>query len=135
MTSSDWMLNKFQVRIILIYFKHILRVGPFLGHDITQFVLTFLNNGVFNTTINFTHIVLIPKCKNPENISQFRLISLCNVLYKLISKVLANRVRSILPEIISNSQSAFISGRLIIDNVLVSFELHHHIKNKKWRQP
>lgn len=72
---------------------------------------------------------MIPKKKKPNCVADFRSINLCNVLYKLASKVLVNRLKLILPDIISENQSAFTSGRLINDNVLVAFEVFHAMHN------
>ena len=60
-------------------------------------MLYFLNSASLPANLNHTFITLIPKVKNPELVSEFRPISLCNVLYKIFSKVLANRLKKILP--------------------------------------
>jgi hypothetical protein len=101
------------------------------GDDITAEILQALNSGVIPEGWNDTTIVLIPKVDNPELITQFRPISLCNVIYKIISKMLAFRLKEILPEVISPIQSVFVPGRLITDNVLVAYESIHTIKNKR----
>ena len=80
--------------------------------------------------INKTNITLVPKTKNPTKMIEFRPISLCNVVYKLISKVLANCLKIILPQIILENQSAFLSERLIT-NHLVAFELMHYLEHKR----
>ena len=103
--------------------------------DMTNAILDFLNFGNMVPRFNYTHIVLIPKIKSPQKILDFRPISLCNVIYKIISKVFANRLKQILPQLISPTQGAFVTGHLIIDNVLVAYEtlqaMHCRKKGKK----
>ena len=95
-------------------------------------VMDFLNQGISPPNFNETHIVLIPKIKEPKRVTNYRPISLSNVTYKIVSKVIANRLKKILPSIISKTQNAFVHERLITDNVLVAFETMHHISNKKF---
>jgi len=101
-----------------------------VGGDVCKAVLEFLNGGRFDAGLNSTNIVLIPKVNSPSNPSDFWPISLCNVLYKIISKVLANRLKCFLPTIVSLEQSAFVPSRLISDNVLVAFESLHSMSSR-----
>ena len=83
----------------------------------TDVVLDCLNIGKIPTCLNHTFLTLIPKVKSLEKVSNFRSIALCNILYKLISKVLANRLKKILPLVIFESQSAFQANKAISDNI------------------
>jgi hypothetical protein len=83
---------------------------------------------------NDTTIVLIPKVNDPTLVSQFQPISLRNAVYKVISKMLANRLREILSDVISENQSAFVPGRLITDNILVDYESIHRMKKKQGKK-
>ncbi len=102
-----------------------------INEDVVGAVLSVLHSGHVLRKINFTHVVLIPKINDPRSVSDFRPISLCNVIYKIISKVLANRLKGLLDFVVSESQSAFVPGRLITDNVAVAFELLHGLKSKR----
>ena len=81
--------------------------------------------------MSYTHIVLIPKINEPKSISNYRPISLGNVVSIIVSKVLANRLKQDLPNVISHSQSAFVPNRLNTDNTTVAFEVLHRMRNKK----
>ena len=77
-----------------------------------------------------TNLTLIPKCTHPTSIKDLRPIDLCNVVYKIMAKVLANRLKVILSLIISDAQSAFVLERSICDNILIAFEVIHYMKRK-----
>ena len=99
-----------------------------IGLKASEAVLSCLNSGNLLKSINHTFITLIPKVSNPESVSKFRSISLCSVLYKIISKVIVNRLKPLLNSIVSEAQSAFIADRLITDNILIAFESLHYMK-------
>ena len=102
-----------------------------LGEDLVDGVLKAVNSGTIPPGWNDTTIVMIPKVNSPEKVTQFRPISLCNVVYKIIAKMVALRLKVLLPDIISPTQSAFVLGRLITDNILIAYECFHTIKNKR----
>ncbi|KAA3480176.1 reverse transcriptase [Gossypium australe] len=77
---------------------------------VTKFCLYMLNEGQDFQQVNATNIVLIPKVANPVNMKQFRPISLCNVLYKIMAKAIANRLRGVIGKCIDMAQSAFVPG-------------------------
>jgi hypothetical protein len=91
--------------------------------------MTFFETGHMPVGVNDTSIVLIPKIDEPQGLKDYRPISLCNVLYKVISKCLVNRLRPLLGEVISENQSAFVPGRLITDNALLAFECLHYMEH------
>lgn len=100
--------------------------------DVLHPCLQFLNHGVeFPYELNFTHIVLIPKCKDPKTMYDLRPINLCNVIYRVIAKALANRFTQVLPRVISYEQSAFLPNRLITDNFLITYKVLHCMRARR----
>jgi hypothetical protein len=104
-----------------------------IGDDITKLVQNFYHNGYLPQQLNETSIALIPKklhCSTPQD---FRPISLCNVIYKIIAKSLANRMKPHLPNRIIDAQQAFIEGRRISNNVIVAQEITHSFSLSSWK--
>lgn len=82
-----------------------------IKEDLIRVIKTFFITGEFVQDMNNTHIVLVPKTASPSSVRQFRPISLSNVCYKIIAKILANRLKSVLKSFIFPYQSAFIPGK------------------------
>lgn len=102
-----------------------------MGSDVSSFCLRILNEGMDIESLNATNIVLIPKCPHPTNLANFRPISLCNVLYKLITKMIVNRFKDVLEMSVDSAQSTFFLGRLISDNILLAYEILHTLQQKR----
>ncbi|KAH0972205.1 hypothetical protein GBA52_024361 [Prunus armeniaca] len=106
-----------------------------VGTDVFRLVQSFFHSGKLPRRLNHTLITLIPKIPNPRNMKQWRPISLCNVIYKIISKILTNRLKTVLLQIISPHQSAFVAERQITDNILVVHEILHSLQRSKRSDP
>nr|GEV58827.1 hypothetical protein [Tanacetum cinerariifolium] len=97
-----------------------------IGADVTKAVSEFFTNGRLLKELNHTIIALIPKVNTPARVTDYRPISCCNVLFKCISKIIANRLKDSLKRLVSPNQSAFVSGRCISDNILLTQEIMHN---------
>ena len=111
-----------------LFFKHYRHL---IGDDIVDGVLSFFRGDRMLREINHTFVTLIPKHERAAMANQCRPISLCNVLYEIISKLLANKLRPLLHKIISPRQAAFIQGRKIQDNSIIAHEIIHAMRKKK----
>jgi len=101
---------------VLFFWKH----WDVVGDDASGVILAILEGSSTPPRLNHTNIALIPKKPCPETMVDFRPISLCKVVYKLVIKVLAKRLKTWLPMIISSTRSTFTLGRLITNNVLIA---------------
>jgi len=81
--------------------------------------------------VNSTFLTLIPKVNNPSTFGDYRPIALCNLCYKLITKVITNRIKPILPQTLSGEQLGFLKGRQILDSISTAQECLHSVKKKK----
>ncbi|CAN0919033.1 LINE-1 reverse transcriptase homolog [Linum grandiflorum] len=101
-------------------------VGPSVTRDCQE----WLQRNQVPPTVCQTNIILLPKVEKPERMQDLRPISLCNVRYRILAKVLANRLRRFMPDLIKEEQSAFVQGRSIIDNAMIAFESIHSMTTK-----
>ncbi|KAL0445137.1 UNVERIFIED_CONTAM: hypothetical protein Slati_2236400 [Sesamum latifolium] len=96
---------------------------PVIGKEVTQAIPDFFTTGRLLKQVNATLLSLIPKVQNPTLVAEFWPISCCNVLYKVITKIIVQRLSGVLDDLISPSQNAFVPGRSIGDNILLAQEL------------
>lgn len=93
---------------------------PVVGPSFCKLMADIFSLGKIPQEINTTLLVLIPKVEHPTSLSMFRPISLCTVAYKTVTKIIANRLQALLPELISPHQTSFVPGCHIIDNIVVA---------------
>ena len=105
--------------------------GDFVKEEVMGFFKDFFQNEQFVKSLNATFLVLVPKGSIVEDLKDLRPISLVGSLYKILSKVLANRIKRVMGLIISQSQNAFVEGRQILDATLVANEAVNSVLRRK----
>lgn len=106
--------------IMQFFFK---KTWSIIQHDVGAAVKDFFVTGKMFKAANCATITLIPKVDKPETVKDFRPIACCTILYKLISKILANGLKKVMSSIICEAQAGFIPGRKLGDNVILAHEL------------
>ncbi|KAF5784203.1 putative RNA-directed DNA polymerase [Helianthus annuus] len=114
-----------------INFRFVKHFWSVLEDDFYNILTAFYESGVINVGCGSSFIALIPKIKDPLGLKDYRPISLIGVINKVISKLLANRLKMVLDTVVSPSQSAFIGGRYILDGPLIINEIHSWVKKAK----
>ncbi|XP_060972261.1 uncharacterized protein LOC133038194 [Cannabis sativa] len=112
------------------FFRHYWSI---VGENVVEAIQKVFQAGEMDPRLNYNFICLIPKVDCPESIYQFRPISLCNFLYKVVTKIISNRLRPFMDGLISPIQSAFILGRWIAESSILTQELVHKIRSVKGR--
>lgn len=104
-----------------------------VGNSVCKLIKYIFSGTKVPKELNRTLLVLIPKSDNPTSLKLFRPISLCPVIYKTITKLLANRLKAIMPELIGPNQTSFVPGRHIMENVVIVQEFIHLMRRQKGR--
>lgn len=102
-----------------------------MAGDVQRVLDDFHSNGAWPLGRNSSFIALIPKCDSHQGLNDYRPISLVGCIYKIVAKILANRLKMFLPKVIGDEQSAFLAGRNMLDSIVVANEVIHDAKSRK----
>ena len=117
-----WLFNDYFI-ILTLVFCSLGVIGEMLPLSLLATIHSFFSSSKILGEVNATIITLLRKVPNHSTVSEFRLISCCNIIYKCITKLLANSLKACLDILMSPAQTAFIPGRSISENVLLAQEL------------
>ena len=106
---------------------------PIISTNLLEAINNVLRSGKLLNQVNHTILCLVPKIEVPATVNDFHPIALCNVFYKILSKILSNRIRPLMPKLIDHNQNAFIKGRKISDSILLAHELCHNLYSGQGR--
>lgn len=112
-------------------FQGLFYSANWICQDVRGMAKELRNGDVCLECINSTHIALVPKVQNPETVTQFYPISSCNYSYKVLLKVLANRLKPLPSNLIYHMQNAFVTRRQIQDSIVIAHEMFHILKLRK----
>ncbi|GKV09903.1 hypothetical protein SLEP1_g21337 [Rubroshorea leprosula] len=112
-------------------FKFIKSEWETIRGDVTEFIHEFQKNGKIVKSLNTSFIVLVPKVENPQKIEEYRPISLIGGIYKILAKLLANRLKKVLARIVGEQQMAFLSSRQLMDGVVIANKVIDEVKKKR----
>lgn len=118
-------------QLVIMVFRRLFITMDIVGNEVTSMVQHFFNHKFMLKSINYTQQVLIPKTLHPQTPNDYRPISLCNVSYKIISKIIANRLKPLLHMLITPTKCAYISGRHIQNNIVIAHEIIHSMKKRR----
>ncbi|GJR97624.1 RNA-directed DNA polymerase, eukaryota [Tanacetum coccineum] len=112
-------------------FEFFRKYRNFVGPDFGEAVEYFFETGLFSKGCNSSFVALIPKVVDAKFVNDFRPISLIGSVYKVVTKVLANWMALVIADLVSDTQSAFVANRKILDRPLILNEILHWCKRKK----
>lgn len=111
-----------------VFFKNYWHI---VGNDVLKAIQHFFTTTKLSRAVNHTFLALIPKRPVADKVDQFRSIALCNVIYKVVTKILSNRLKSLLDPLIHPNQATLIPNRSIVDNIIINHEVMHYMKSRK----